>query len=134
MLSYAIALLLWVILLFPGSSSAQEICFDEKVAGEMLVALEQAKIAEQQLEVAAGTNAELLQQKELLKGTIKLMEGQLTIYKNMVDMQNKMADAKDNLFEQQLKAATPTFMDKVKNNIVAGGVGAVLAVVAILLL
>ena len=134
MLSYAIALLLWVILLFPGSSSAQEICFDEKVAGEMLVALEQAKIAEQQLEVAAGTNAELLQQKELLKGTISLMQDQIDVYKNMVDMQNKIADAKDKLFEQQLKAATPTFMDKVKNNIVAGGVGAVLAVVAILLL
>jgi hypothetical protein len=134
MQSCVIALLLSVILLCPLSSFAQDACFDDATAGRMVVALEQAKIAEQQLSVAAGSNAELQQQAEILKGTIKLMQDQIDIYKNMVDMQNKMADAKDKLFEQQLKAATPTFMDKVKNNIVAGGVGAVLAVVAILLL
>lgn len=129
-----IALLLSVILRCPPNSFAQDTCFTEEVAGRMVVALEQAKIAEQQLSVAAGSNAELQQQAEILRGTIKLMQDQLNVYKNMVEMQNKMSEAKDKLFEEQLKAAKPSFMDNVKTNVLAGGVGAVLAVVAILLL
>ena len=100
----------------------------------MVVTLEQAKIAEQQLSVAAGSSAELQQQAEILKGTIKLLQDQIDVYKNMIEMQARMSEAKDELFKQQLKAAQPSFMDKVKTNVLAGGVGAVLTVVAILLL
>ncbi len=100
----------------------------------MVVSLEQAKIAEQQLSIVARSNTELQQQVDILKGTIKLYEDQIVVYKNMIDMQNKMSDAKDKAFEQQLKAATPTFMDKVKSNFLAGGIGAILTGVVILLL
>lgn len=129
-----LALLLWVILLFPPSSAAQGVCFDDKMAGDMVVALERAKISEQQLEVSAGTNAELLQQKEILKETIKPREDQIAVYKNMIEMQNTLGEAKDKVCAEQIKAASPTFMDKVKSNVLAGGVGAALAVLAILLL
>jgi hypothetical protein len=129
-----LGLLLWAILLFPSSSAAQGVCFDDKTAGDMVVALEQAKISEQQLEVSAGTNAELLQQKEILKETIKLREDQIAVYKNMVEMLNALSAAKDKVCEERVKAASPTFMDKVKSNVLAGGVGAALAVLAILLL
>ena len=40
----------------------------------------------------------------------------------------------DNDCQQLITAAKPTFLDNVKSNILAGGVGAVLPVVAILLL
>jgi hypothetical protein len=52
----------------------------------------------------------------------------------MAEMTAKMGEAKEKLFEQELKAAQPTFMDKVKTNVLAGGIGAVLATVVILLL
>lgn len=100
----------------------------------MVVALEQAKITAEQLEVNTGGNAELQQQVDILKGTIKLMEDQIVVYKNLQDMQKQMSDAKDKLVAEQLKAATPTFMDKLKSNILAGGIGAAAAVVIILLI
>ncbi len=120
--------------LCPLNSFAQDICFDENTAGRMVVALEQAKIAEQQLTVAANGNTELQQQLGIVKGTVKLLEEQITLYKNMIDMQNKMSEAKDKAFEQQLKVVTPTFMDKIKSNFLAGGIGAILMAVGILLL
>jgi hypothetical protein len=134
MLSFAIALMLSAILLCPLNSFAQDICFSESVASRMVVALEQAKIAEQQLTVASGINTELQQQLEILKTSVKLLEDQIVVYKNMDDMKAQMSAAKDDLFKEQLKAAQPSFMDKVKSNVLAGGVGAVLAVVVILLL
>ncbi len=100
----------------------------------MVVALDQAKIAEQQLVVAVGSEAELLQQKEILAGTVKLLQDQIAIYKNMQEMQAKFSDAKDKACDAAVKAATPTFWDNMTKYLVGGGIGAVLAVVAILLL
>jgi hypothetical protein len=129
-----IVLLLLVLLLFPLNSFAQDICFDEATAGRMIVALEQAKIASQQLEVQAGSNSELQQQLEILKGTIKLMEDQIVVYKNIQDMNKQMSDAKDKLHEQELKAVKPTFWDNMQKYIVGGGIGAAVAVAIILIL
>ncbi len=134
MLKPGIVLLLLALFLCPLNSQAQDICFDDATASRMVVALEQAKIAEQQLTLAATGNTELQQQSDILKGTVRLLEDQITVYKNMIDMQNKMAEAKDKAFEQQLKAATPTFMQKLQQNFLAGGIGAILAAVGILLL
>lgn len=52
----------------------------------------------------------------------------------MDEMKTQMSAAKEDLFKEQLKAAQPSLMDQVKSNVLAGGVGAVLAVLAILLL
>lgn len=100
----------------------------------MVVTLEQAKIAEQQLTVSAGSNVELQSQVDILKGTIKLMQDQITVYQSMTDMAKQFSDTKDKLCQEQIKAATPTFMDNVKSNVLAGSIGAALAVVLMLLL
>jgi hypothetical protein len=126
MLSCVLVLLLWATLLFPANSFAQGVCFDDKVAGDMVVALEQAKIAEQQLEVAAGTNEELLKQKEILKETIKLREDQIAVFKSMAEMQNTISIAKDKVCEERVKAATPTFMDNVTKYMTGAAGGAIL--------
>jgi hypothetical protein len=47
---------------------------------------------------------------------------------------NSIAEAQDANCRQLIKAAKPTFLDNVKSNVLAGGVGAVLVLVAILLL
>jgi hypothetical protein len=98
----------------------------------MVVALEKAKITEQQLSVQAGSNTELQNQLDILRNTIKLYEDQIAVYKNMQDMNAKMGDMKDKACQEQIKAATPTFMDKLKSDVLAGGVGAVLAVIVII--
>jgi hypothetical protein len=104
------------------------------VAGEIVVALERAKISESQLDVAAAGNAELLQQKEILKGTVKLLEDQLAIYKSMIEMQEKAGTIKDKLCDERVKAATPTFWENMAKYLVGGGVGAALLGVMLIVL
>jgi len=126
--------LLLAILLWPLNSFGQDTCFSEEVAGQMVVALEQAKITVLQLETQSGSSIELQSQVDILKGTIKLMEEQITVYKNLQDMQAKMSVAKDQLHEQELKAAKPTFWGNMQKYIVGGGIGAAVTAAIILLL
>lgn len=100
----------------------------------MVVALEQAKIAEQQLSVQAGSNTELQAQVDILKGTIKLLEDQIAIHKSMSETLKAMGDTKDKLCAEQIKAATPTFMDNVKTYTFGAGIGAALLGVILILL
>jgi hypothetical protein len=100
----------------------------------MVVALEQAKIAEAQLSTQAGGNAELQTQVDILRGTIKLYEDQIVVYKNMSEMNTKMSDMKDKACEAQVKAATPTFTQNMTKYLTGVGIGGVLAGLAILLL
>lgn len=134
MMSFGAALLLWAFLLCPSSSAAQDTCFTEEVASRMIVALEQAKILEQQMALSETGGAELQQQIDILKNTVKLLQDQIEIYRSMTEMQSKMAEAKDKLFEQQLKAAKPSFMQQVGTHSISFGMGALLAGLAILLL
>jgi len=100
----------------------------------MLVALEKAKLSEQQLSVQANANTELQMQLEILRGTIKLYEEQIVVYKNMADMNNKMGDIKDKACADQVKAATPTFIDNLVKYVAGAGVGAGLLGVILILL
>lgn len=134
MLSCGIVLLLSAFLLCPASSAAQETCFADDVAGRMVVALERAKILEQQVAVSQGGNAELQQQIDILKGTVQLLEDQVRIYRNMAAMQEQMATVKERLCDEEIKAARPTLMHQVGTHGVAFGLGAILAGLFVLLL
>jgi hypothetical protein len=127
-------LLLSAILLWPLSSYAQGVCFDDETAGRMVVALEQAKFTEEQLAASNGQSAELIQQKEILQSTIKLLQDQIATYKSMQEMSTKMGEMQDKACKEQIKAATPTFMQRLQQNFLAGGIGAAIAAVVILLL
>jgi hypothetical protein len=100
----------------------------------MVVALEQAKITEQQLSTKLEGNTELQNQIDILRNTIKLYEEQIIVYNNMTEMNKKMGELKDKACADQVKAATPTFMDNMKKYLVGMGIGGVLVGIAILVL
>ena len=100
----------------------------------MVMALEQAKIAEQQLSVQAAGNVELQSQADILKGTVKLLEDQIIVYRSMADMTKQMSDAKDKACVEQIKAAKPTFMQNLGKYMTGGGIGAVLTIIVIAIL
>lgn len=129
-----IALLLSVILLWPLNSFGQGVCFDDETAGAMVVALEKAKIVEQQLSVQVNGNAELQTQVDILRNTIKLYEDQIAVYKSMSEMNQKMGDMKDKVCQEQIKAATPTFMDNMGKYLTGAGIMGVLGLIGIILL
>ena len=132
--SYGIALLLSAFLLCPPSLRAGEICFSEEVAGGMVVELERNALLKEQLVLQEQMTRELSQQVDSLKEIVRLQKEQLEASNNMIESQKKLAEAQEANCRQMIKAAKPTFLDNVKSNVLAGGVGAVLAVVAILLL
>jgi hypothetical protein len=121
-----ILIMTFIILLWPSNSLGQGVCFDDTVAGQMVVALEQAKITEQQLTIQAQGNVELQGQIDIFRGTIKLYEEQIIIYKNMVDMNAKIGEAKDKACQEQIKAASPTFMQNIGKYFTGVGIGAIL--------
>ena len=132
--SYAIVLLLSAFLFCPPNLRAGEICFSEEVAGRMVVELERNALLKEQLVLQEQMTRELSQQVDSLKEIVRLQKEQIDASNNMIESQKKMAEAQDANCRQLIKAAKPTFLDNVKSNVLAGGVGAVLAVVAILLL
>ncbi len=87
-----------------------------------------------QVELLEQGTAEMQAQLDILKETIRIQKEQVDVASAAMEAQKKLAEAQDANCRQLIKAAKPTFLDNVKNNVLAGGVGAVLAVVAILLL
>ena len=132
-LKYAAVSLLLAIFLFPLNSHA-EVCFDDITSGKMVVALEQAKITEQQLSTKLEGNTELQNQIDILRNTIKLYEEQIIVYNNMTEMNKRMGELKDKACADQVKAATPTFMDNMKKYLVGMGIGGLLVGIAIVVL
>ena len=87
-----------------------------------------------QVELLEQGTAEMQTQLDILKETIRIQKEQVDVATAAMEAQKKLAEAQEANCRQLLKAAKPTFLDNVKSNVLAGGVGAVLAVVAILLL
>lgn len=79
-------------------------------ANRILIALDQAKICEQQLLIAADKDAESQKQLEILRSTIKLYEEQIEAFKNLRTMDEAISIQKDKACREEIKAAKPTFM------------------------
>ena len=133
-LRFVLAFLLWGILPCPDSYAQGSICFSENVAGKMVMELERTANLGRQVELLEQGTAEMRAQLDILKETIRIQKEQVDAATAAMEAQKKLAEVQDENCRQLLKAAKPTFLDNVKNNVLAGGVGAVLAVVAILLL
>jgi hypothetical protein len=100
-------------------------------ASKILVALEQKAILEKQVLTCGEGTAELQVQITLLNQKIQLMQEildlqkeKIEMYKDKEEIYKQTIDAKDKLFEQQLKAMTPSFMDNVKDTFTKMGAGA----------
>lgn len=92
-----------------------------------------ANLGKQVALLEQGTAA-LQAQLDILKETVRIQKEQVDVATAALEAQKKLAEVQDENCQQLIKDAKPTFMDNVKNNLLASGVGAVLAVVAILLL
>lgn len=100
----------------------------------MVVALEQARFTEQQLAVMVDGNAELQRQLDIVKETVKLLEDQISAYKNYQDTLKSLSEAKDQACKEQIKAATPTFWQNLQKYFVGVGIGGLLVGIGVLLL
>jgi GTP1/Obg family GTP-binding protein len=140
-----LVLILLVSPCFPSNSFAQEVayqenCFSDPVADQMLVYIERCKILEQQSDACSGGNAELLQQIDSLKLIIKGYQDYIAIMKEKEQMRIDMATMKDDMwkikeqaYQEQIKAAKPTFMQEVGKYSNGAIIGAILTAIICLL-
>lgn len=114
----------------------------------MLMAVEQRATLVQMIASGEGSQDELRKQlawkdeyiahlediSKLKDEKIQMYIDKEKIYQDKEKTNQSFSDMKDKACQEQVKAATPSFMDKLKSNFLAGGIGAVLAAVVILLL
>ena len=134
MVRFALASLLWGILLCHDGYAQGSICFSEDVARKMVVELERTDNLAKQVGLLEQGTTEMQAQLDILKETVRIQKEQVDVATAALEVQRKLAQAQDANCKQLIKEAKPTFIDNLKSNVLAGGVGAVLAVVAILLL
>jgi len=100
----------------------------------MVLELERTANLGKQVELLEQGTAEMQTQLDILKETIRIQKEQVDVATVALEAQKKLVEIQDANCRQMVKAAKPTFLDNVKSNVLAGGVGAVLVVVVILLL
>jgi hypothetical protein len=100
----------------------------------MVMELERTANLGKQVGLLEQGTAEMQAQLDILKETVRIQKEQVDMATAALEAQKKLAEAQDANCQQLLKAAKPTFLDDVKSNVLAGGVGAVLAAMVILLL
>ena len=140
-MNWLIVLLLLVSLLFPIASAAQELSVSEQAtANRLLVTLEQCEKTEKQLVAYENGNVELQNQITIIKSTIQnlqelvsLQKDKEEVYKNLLEMERKMAETKEKVYQEQLKAAKPTFIQEVGKYSTGGVLGAVILGLILLL-
>jgi hypothetical protein len=100
----------------------------------MLIALEQAKIVEQQLaNSSVEQSAELQKQLEIVRENVKFMEEQIEIYKGLLVTAKTMQEMKDKVCAEEIDKATPSFWDNLQKYLAGVGIGGILVGVITLL-
>lgn len=128
---------------------------NDNVAAKMLVALEQRATLVQMMENGEGSQGELRKQLawkdeeiahieeisklkdekiQLYQEREKLYQEKEKVYQEKDKTNQSLSDMKDKACTEQIKAATPTFMDNMTKYFTGAGVGGALAVIAIILL
>jgi len=109
-------LVIWVILLSSPIAYSADVCFDEKVAAQIVVDLEKYKILQQQLDILEKQNEQLEKQIELHKQINALQRDQIEITKKTLEDYKKLMEDKDKLCEQKVKDAKPTLSSTIVQN------------------
>lgn len=133
-LRFALASLLWGILPCHDGYAQGSVCFSEDVAGKMVMELERTSNLGKQVELLEQGTAEMRAQLDILKETLHLQKEQVDMATYALDAQKNLAEVQDANCQQLIKNAKPSLMDRVVNQAAAAGAGALLAVIAILLL
>ena len=112
----SVALMIWAILLSSSVAYSADVCFDEKVAAQIVVDLEKYKILQQQVDILEKQNEQLEKQIELYKQVNSLQREQVEITKKTLDDYKKLMEDKDKLCEQKVKDAKPTLTSTIVQN------------------
>uniref|UniRef100_A0A6M3X514 Uncharacterized protein n=1 Tax=viral metagenome TaxID=1070528 RepID=A0A6M3X514_9ZZZZ len=130
--SLGLALLLWVFLL--ADATAQDVCFDEHVAGKMVVELERIPNLQQQLGIQESITVELTSQRDVLLETVKIQKEQVVLCSEALKSHEQLAKVSDENCKRQIEAAKPSFWSRLGTHVTAMGIGGIIAAVLVLLL
>ena len=109
----------------------QDICFSSDDSKRLVVELEKGRLLEQNIILLEKVNLELMKQNELLKDQVKLTDEKFKSAEALVIKNEELYNQKIKVLDDELtEAKKPRW----KSLFVSGGVGAVLAVLLVILL
>jgi hypothetical protein len=111
-----------------------DVSFDDATAGNIIVALERAENLRAQIDLQDKMVRELTGQVSSIRESVAVQKEQSEMAAKVIEEQKKLIDLKDQDCKAQVAAAKPSFVDRLLSHIAAGGVGAVLAVIAVLII
>ena len=112
-------------------SPNDKICFSIEDSKRLVVELEKSKLLEQNIILLEKSNEELIKQTELLKEQVKLMDDKFKSAEALVIKNEELYNQKLKVLNDELNEAKKP---RWKSLFVSGGVGAVLAVLLVILL
>lgn len=116
------------LLLLPTLGRCEDICFDERVASDVVVELEQGRIIKQETELLKENNAELQKQIDLLKQIIALKDMQLESTNKALKQYSELLDEQGKLYGEALKRSKPSFFEKLSDTFGSVGIGIIIGV------
>jgi hypothetical protein len=116
------------LLLLPALGRCEDICFDEKVASDVVVELEQGRLIKQETELLKAENAELQRQVDLLKQIVELKDKQLESTNRALKQYSDLLETQGKLYGDALKRSKPSFFEKLSDTLSSVGIGIVIGV------
>lgn len=101
--------------LFAFSAFAEDVCFDENTAGQIVVELEKSRIIEQENTLLEQGNQELEKQLGLLKQIIELKDKQLQVEDQALTRYADLIKQQQQICDEEIRRAKPSFFEKVGN-------------------
>lgn len=122
-----------ILLLLIASPAYADVCFDDEIAGKMVVELEQCRIQKDSIDIYKQTIANLEEQVRMQDEMLTVYRDSLTKAKENIEGYQKLLDEQKGLYEAEIKKAKPSFIERIVTGVGFMGLGAVIAGLLILL-
>ena len=121
-----VLLLIFLGMFIPKVHAADEFCFDQPTAGNMVVELEKARIMEKENDLLRQGNDELERQIDLLKQVIELKDKQIDVLEKTNKEYEELLKTQKDLYGEMIKNSKPSFLSKLTDTLGSMGLGALL--------
>lgn len=134
MMKLRTVLIAWVIVLislFATSAFAEDICLPSDTVSQMTVDLEKYQLLKEKYNLLTDANAELEKQIGLLEKINGLQKEQLQVITEANNQYKQLIEDQGKLYKETLKAAKPSFGERLVDTLGIFGLGALFALIVL---
>lgn len=125
--------LILIFLLVMVNAVYADVCFDDAIAGKIVVEIEQCRIQKDSIDIYKQTIANLEEQQKAQDDVLTAYRDSFTKAKENIAGYQKLLDEQKGLYEAEIKKARPGLIERIVTGAGFMGLGAVIAGLLILL-